>query len=1825
MAFTPEQKAAIRKRALELTAQGVSEGEAARTAVTEIVGFPESPAFQAATGFKPFSPSLDTSKEKVIKETRQFDVLSISPEEDAYVRSRASQIAPLIESDVRKKNISDFNKKIEDIQKTGKSRDEAVRQASLDLPGYKTADDVAENLARKELERFREPVPSGFGTIEERKEESPLISAMETVLPDREVKTVGAPDGDKKYIDYDKLKLAFLEAYGDDDKAKVNDVIESLRTNLIIPKASALIRGGMEENLAYAEALSKSIAIIEDADKRIADKSTYLTDKASLQKSADPLIKTFSRQIEIGEGVPNLTEEQARYYRDVEAKRIDRIVSKEVEKAKKEGKTKTIYILNDGKILEASQYDPQIDGKKLKEQKQVPLTEDDIKRSLAARGEVTAVPWWADPEKKKEAISNPEKFERAGLTPYGSKKESVGSWLLRSALIVPNAIAGAASEIAAKTSPELATGREERREAADMPSGLKGAVLTNIKENRGYMGEVGEALDIKGIDSETSPGLYYGAMIGGFALDLLDPSIDFLKGAATGAKAGTNTYKALGKIYNDATKVSKLSEAAKVAAKVGYRDFQNSSIIANVLPKGDAGDIRGLIGRSLTDDYASAITAEALAAEGRSLDDINRALGDAGLSNSRWSKTFIKESANGGAASDVLARIGDNFGQSSRGDLQKIASTLAGSGATIGSGIIRRKDLGRIIGAIAKSDDGAEEFIRNVQIKSGEPNIDQWAKALLSSDKYRDPFIKAIAANKASIDVAKATSNVETFDNIVAITENTWAGKGAAKKILDRAGASDLGKIAKELSKENPVLTAVREKIKVAPFKPDAEGAVKKTTEAKIVPAFNLKPDQVASLERIANELSSFNKISSEELTTILARLGTGKITAGDLRSLISANLDLIAEGMSASGKTSGIVRARDLARTPISSQMALSEPLEIRTLNKKVLRNVAESLNLADKIKGTLSPGQRSLILEASSRLAALEEALIRDLKSGMNNDEFRELYGINTSDKSQILSHLIVGPSEGQPLLKVPKLTELLTDSLNDLFFTKFTKENIFDVITGTSVTTASRPLSPKGMEEISKLIDDAAKVVAENPSSYFDELSKLASKVNEWISEGKKQFLAFEPSEIISTLKDEKLPVQAQIAAYYRSAAKAIEDELITTLLQKEVGKGSLSVDNIFDPNFIQRNNLRTDWPIYVKEAAKKLLSGKPIGSDAISSAAADVARGILRNAEISGTPISLQKVDSIFNQVSKNPTTRANLSILFGENVASQIIESFASGYNKIRADLVNSYLKSFTERGTSSKALDFAKTIYEGLSSLMYTVLLNLRPRFHGANLLTGMDIAFGTTGRIINPLDVIEAVTVLRSGNPAKVMFTDAAGRSWTKGELSNILKDLTGQSVFGLNLPGAEVDRIIRLLESKGTPARELWDMFKTLPQSEDLMFRYAILKKALKEGRSKADAVALAKASMFDSGKLTDFEKKVKNIFLFYGFQRNNILNALNNMTSIEGIKKIGKVARIRENLSDLLVGEEVEEYSPSYAQTRILLNRIGFDPEASKDLLFASPSLATLDGIYALAELIKLEPSGIFGSAVRPEYKALVGLEDSFDPEFKKVPPEHVALLQSLWEANEGAPALDVLNAIVKGLGGDEIVPVPVPADRSAIEGAVGGFIYPLDTPKQRAAYKKFYNVLSAVGISTLASDAMRTIGTEGTKTSMLSIPQRIGFGTAALTPMTYISPEKQAYYDRLSRFKELQAAVKDIQKSEMKAIKETLTPEEKQKGEKIQQSFDKRKEKMSKSEYLSKMQRLGKELRDAKMKGLSNENLEVKRIKADIKETKELYNLSKETKE
>jgi hypothetical protein len=166
-------------------------------------------------------------------------------------------------------------------------------------------------------------------------------------------------------------------------------------------------------------------------------------------------------------------------------------------------------------------------------------------------------------------------------------------------------------------------------------------------------------------------------------------------------------------------------------------------------------------------------------------------------------------------------------------------------------------------------------------------------------------------------------------------------------------------------------------------------------------------------VKKVAQQLQIYNKLDKQTASLIDELLNKNLITTENFRTLLDGNIDLIAEGLAAEGK-SGITRARDLSNTSVQEQMQYLVPLERRTLGRETFKIIMQKLTGEADIIGNLSVGQKQLLNRATQEISNLDAKLRKELEEIMKNPEVQKLYGIEDGLPSyQIgLGRLIVGP---------------------------------------------------------------------------------------------------------------------------------------------------------------------------------------------------------------------------------------------------------------------------------------------------------------------------------------------------------------------------------------------------------------------------------------------------------------------------------------------------------------------------------------------------------------------------------------------------------------------------------------------------------------------------------------------------------------------------------------------------------------------------------------------------------------------------------------------
>jgi hypothetical protein len=641
--------------------------------------------------------------------------------------------------------------------------------------------------------------------------------------------------------------------------------------------------------------------------------------------------------------------------------------------------------------------------------------------------------WWADPAKKPAVLNNPESFYKQGIlstdTPFGGTVETPASWLIRSAMTIPNLVAGAVYENVAVPVIEGfgGTGLGEKRAASreeKTPLYKDSPVLLNVAEGRGFTGEQMEAGNLL----EMSGAGKIAMTAAGFAADLLDPTLGIM---ASGAKAGKGTiqsYKLSKALYAEASLVDALKLGARSGATEFLNDFNAISLGAKaagyvgektgLAPQAveavrslAVGDIRTHMGADLTASLIARDTVKDGLAAGKSAAEIISDLKVNNLVDTTYGKSLVKNLETSGGDITTAFNTSEDLVKAARevkgttissklldehdAAMKSLDNIIGGNTSAEATKGIRTKDLARNLGAMAKFDDGIAAIFRTVDAspKAGVPKIYQYVEAL--GQDGMSALKRQFAYDKALTTVYRNSENMAGLDNMVAITKNTWANKKDAAKILDRVKNSEVGSTAKVLIDNKvpvefgDVTTGLSTRSTITGTTGPTAG--KPTLAVPTVePYYNIgaitddavKSDLIDKLSRIIEEQVTYGKIKSNAAGRMRTNLQSGKLTTKDFRTLIDGATDLTAEGMFAGEKGVEGARARDLARTSAAQQLTALEPLEFRSFGRNKAKEWASD-NLgnakAASSRGRVSIQQRRIINDVQQRASAMDTELRR------------------------------------------------------------------------------------------------------------------------------------------------------------------------------------------------------------------------------------------------------------------------------------------------------------------------------------------------------------------------------------------------------------------------------------------------------------------------------------------------------------------------------------------------------------------------------------------------------------------------------------------------------------------------------------------------------------------------------------------------------------------------------------------------------------------------------------------------------------------------------
>lgn len=1250
---------------------------------------------------------------------------------------------------------------------------------------------------------------------------------------------------------------------------------------------------------------------------------------------------------------------------------------------------------------------------------------DEIIANKTKKGEYDARPWWANEAERTKILADPEKYAKGGFLfqkeyMTGATVESPVSWTLRSAMLVPNTIAGAVGY--ALTPEETQRAKEADRPEKFKESGLGANVLYNVATSGGYTKELGDAFkynpDPSMREYETA------ARFVGFGVDVLGfADIGLVAGAVGGVKTGMQFGRA-------AAAAEGLGAAARAATSAGARGAvaawaDSVPGLGKLATKVEPGDVRLIYGAKLGDEFQAGSRYSAVFDEtvrgGSSVEDAHRA-----------ASTTVKTEF-------PKTKLAD--------DVDKVGPELRDR--------IRTRDPKRSYYA-----KGSAEFAHADEVARATSDLERGV-ANADADKIVKPYLTAAAKsdNRISRAIAAAFEDVPRGTKVTAaaifdkLSDSGKAAFGKAirstasfeqgAKVMDTqlAGAFDKG--APTIALTPRTLTTQKEAAKIVDaykkrgfftrvVEPLQKGEVVNVPSGtRVVDGYRVTDaDASERLIRSVSTSRASGAITAADEARILKNLEQGLVTADDLRLLAYSEVDGIAAAARAGvtksalaevGKTPKTVPAGSGRAKLIGQERRLGEiqsalPVLISRAKTGIMGGLSE-------VGGQITSVQRQMIADAKGKVSALDRVLRDDMARISTDPEFARLYGTTvdapTSEKLIALGQGIVGGG-GQRTYAEQFLEGLVYGTKKNKLVNAFRPEYKY----GESVLGSSR--------EWNKLVDDVAAMSPQDLDANLDDIFRRAreiveTNVNTSITDVGGRVLSVPPS----------LTTESLAVAYARvKANEIVADTAAKILPERPINLGP-------DSQFINKlgGNRKTGEKVFyqlVKEYAQNpqifedIATGTVDVNVFIQKIVSDV--DPLRNLKpfekaalerslfltMVGDPDEAYLLDDIIEQVDimrdygllenrkmeefidrvgdlmKGKISPNNLIL---PSVATEIQRMIGSEakYQETLKELAR--LSDLAADGNASAiaASRALRWTIDSYNSFYYYGMLSLSPRFHGVNNLTAPLITYYTTGRVANPFKAPEAANVLLLGAPKrtqefiasegavatmisrnKVVVTDRLGNSYTRGQLfdlamkNGIFKSQINTEVAGNfieeanvilgNISGAEKARRVAF----AAPREVLGD---PLAAFTDNVWRMESMIGALRNGSTIEDALQVGRKSLFDYGDLFEWERFLsRNFFVFYNYFRQTIVQGMTNIFANPG--RMIRLFRGATQPSRIMIGEEnyqdLAYYFPQDAATARMVAALEPAAQAKEGVFVQFPMMPHAD-VLKIAAGVLTDPIG------------------------------------------------------------------------------------------------------------------------------------------------------------------------------------------------------------------------------------------------------------------
>jgi hypothetical protein len=1321
------------------------------------------------------------------------------------------------------------------------------------------------------------------------------------------------------------------------------------------------------------------------------DVKTFVDDPANrMGYSGDPLARALQKQVTTGAPVPVLEPGQTEFVSTLDRLKRSRATSTAAAEAEERLKKQGVPIM---KKVRKPTGERGPGGRPIFEEVDVPTgqyrpaTPEDIKR---ARENVAAFtdkempkPLYAETGKIDQFLSANEKASKGGIIfqkefPTGATVESPVSWFVRSALAVPNALVGAASEL----TPEAI----EKRERAGRPALYKdaSAAIYNVAGSRGLMGEIGDLYEYApeswtigefftlpaapALGFQGSDPIFVGkplkqyttyAKAAGFAGDLIGFDLGLIGAATTGARgavAGARAARAAGE---------GAGAIAGAAARTGYKsaskEFLDTIGMATAAKKVNLGDVRLQFGTSLGDSM-------------RAADVYKQAL--------QSGKTEAQALSDAAAVAPKSKFVAD-MQKSPITDVMKIETYFkdADDEWTAFQKVTRGIDTAKSGGAVADFADVVRPYI---------------AAAARNTPELKPLFqaaAKDLTAVQTRVKLSEVINKVNTlppdaqarFYDTVRDTASAELGFTA----IDRAiGAADPGRFTIRLTPNtftsddtvDSILEGVRQ---TGEYKLAQRITSRGTVDGKYV----ITGGEKQGLGGVVQRQVASGTFPRSQASRILLSIDKGAVSGDDLRLIMNSVIDTVAEQTGRAFKERALatggkapVPAGPVREAPIPSTRPLTEGQTAGIFNTAWTKAADAFDNLtkgASDMSRYLSRAQIRVLEEGKRKMSALKSIM---------KSELDELTKQGITDPFERAARLSGDASNSQTWRNIAKSSIFgrADTSTIDLFLGRFQYSDPFQFLNAT------------GRKQLEDLIDAASsKGVLDEVelNNFISQARQITENVDNLLPSfvagaGKIFDLNQKPIEVLAsswarrTVDDIANDTIARVLDFEPDTIGRVTEGLRVVLKDMRTADGTLVADlpinavvaEMMLGTFNASARLEDSANPLIKQFIDTIGGGKRV----LAALAPDIIRDANETAALLMAKYGNRStIEAEAALLLSGKGTIAELGGPLGSLLGKAVRDEFGKspdfeGFTKELGILAEMASDGKSGALAASNAMS---SLIDTYNSVFYNLILSYSLRYHGTNFITGPFIGYTTTGRVAIP-DLYSAAKVIGRGENAaarsEVIATDKiTGVPVTLGELydrsvkSGFFKSqIRGQidprflddaRSLGLATVGRGGKAKIALLNKLSFPSE--------VANASDTVWRMSYVIDAINSGKSVDEALDVGRRSLYDYGAASPAERKyiAKNV-LFWNYFRNSVLETTRQ--AFTSPSRLARQFRLVQDYSKLKVGEdkwnEMRWYTPYDAGVARLV--LDYAPQAGREgKITMLPNMPWYDAVYIMSGLL------------------------------------------------------------------------------------------------------------------------------------------------------------------------------------------------------------------------------------------------------------------------